>query len=547
MYRCFKVHCGRGASAVFVVAALLGGVSARAADSTPTHLAGDPEAEGFADLFFSNALLKLEAQDLPAALADLDRAAATVPKDGTFQYFRGLVLLRLGRTEDAIKALQSAVPPASSRVPEARVRAELGGALLTKGDLPAATEQLQQAVTLEPQNGRAQFMYGICLLRGGKIDEALQTIDRATSLDASLDPAGLFFKGVAAYRAGQLDEAKQLFQQAQSASADQAATINSWLATIEAAAKFTKPPVADLRVSLGYEWDDNPAFLTNDLLDLNEFIGVDSEDTRATLQLRGSWLPVRDRSGYTLQFTLQAAANQHADFEALDSSGVGLFMGLAHGGTPLGFIAGPSGYVRVPTRDGGWGWVLQAGANRFDLDSEKFRSDAEGSLSFFFNAASIGTTQLDLGWVDRSFDPVIIETLSGNIARVRLGQVIYLGNNPARFVRVVGSWADHAVDDEQFDRTERQIAAEFALPVGRRWSFFLSGARTRTHFDELSSGIERTDNRLDLRGSVTFALTKWLYLSARYGTTEIRVEPDLLATNFDLDRKVGSLNLTAHW
>lgn len=519
--------------------------TARAAE-LPANLAGDPEAAGFADLFFTQALLKLSGGDVAGALTLVERAAATVPDDATYAYFRGVCLTRLSRTDEAIEAFRKALPPAKCSVPEATVRLDLGSALLTKGDLANAETELAKAVELAPDNGRTRFTHGLALLRAEKYDEGLKEIDRATGLDASLEPEGSFYKGIAAYRAGNLDEAKEHFNRAQALNTESGVNAAAWLNALQEASKFSQPPAWEARVSLGFDWDNNPAQLTNDLIAIEQFLGDDVKDTRTTAQVRGSWLPVRDRGGYTLQITGLGYTNRHADFDRLDADGWGAFVGLARGVNPLGFLNGPLGYVRVPARDGGFGWLLQAGTNRFNLDGEKLRSDVAGDLSLFLNAASIGVTQLDLQYEDRTFEPAEIKGVSGDVMTARLSQQIWLGTNPSRFIRASIAWADHNPDDSGLKRTERQVAAEMAWPMGKRWTLFVYGARTRTHFDDFE-GVERIDRRFELKGSVAFAITRWMYLSARYGTTEFTVEPSVLGANLDFDRKVGSFNVNFYW
>ena len=535
---------GRWTLAVALSVAVLA-PAGRAAE-LPANLAGDSEAAGFADLFFTQALLKLSGGDVAGALALVDRAVATVPADATYIYFRGVCLTRLSRTDEAIEAFRKALPPAKCSVPEATVRLDLGSALLTKGDLANAEIELAKAVDLAPENGRTRFTHGLALLRAEKYDEGLKEIDRATGLDATLEPEGAFYKGVAAYRAGNLDEAKEQFNRAQALNTEAGVNAAAWLNALKEAATFSQPPAWEARLSLGFDWDDNPAQLTNDLIAIQQFLGDDVKDTRSSAQLRGSWLPVRDRGGYTLQLTALGYANRHADFDNLDSDGWGAFVGLARGVNPLGFMNGPLGYVRVPTRDGGFGWLLQAGANRFNLDGEKLRSDLSGDISLFLNSASIGVTQLDLQYEDRTFEPVAIEGLSGGAFTARLSQQIWLGANPSRFIRASIAWTDHNPDDSGLKRTERQIAAEMAWPLGKRWTLFAYGARTRTHFDSFE-GLERIDRRFELKGSVAFAITRWMYLSARYGTTQFTVDPSVLGANLDFDRKVGSFNVNFHW
>lgn len=512
----------------------------------PAQLAGDPEAAGFADLFFSQALLQLGSGDTAGALALVERAAATVPDDATYRYFRGVCLARLARHDEAIAAFRSALPPAQGGIPEATIRVDLSSALLSKGDVAAAVEEGGKAAALAPENGRAHFTHGLALLRTDKLDEALAAIDRATGLDPRLDAQGAFYKGVAAYRAGRIDEAREAFQKAAAVNPAIASEAAAWLSALDQAASFSAPPPYELRLTLGWESDDNAQQLTNDLIEIERFLGNDVEDTRLTTALRASYLPLRDRAGFTLQATAQGYANRHADFEAFDADGLGVMIGLARGGDPLGLIAGPLGYVRVPARDGGFSWLLTAAGNRFNLDGSELRQDLSAALSGVIHQPGVGATQLDLSYEDRSFDPEDLVGLSGAAMGARLSQTIWLGSTASRFLRATIGWIDHDPDDATFQRTERSVSGELVWPLGRRFTAIIYGARTRTHFDDFD-GADRIDRRFELKGSVAFAINRWLYVTARYGGTQSKVEPDDLGRNLDFDRKVGSVNLTAHF
>ena len=60
---------------------------------------------------------------------------------------------------------------------------------LRTGDLPAAVDQLQQAVRLAPDNPQAHYQLALALARSGAADEARRHMDEARRLAPALVPA----------------------------------------------------------------------------------------------------------------------------------------------------------------------------------------------------------------------------------------------------------------------------------------------------------------------------------------------------------------------
>src|SRR5262249_33160048 len=85
------------------------------------------------------------------------------------QYHLALVLLRVGRHDEAIEQLQAAV---RSKPNDAVLRAFLGHWLNVQGRYAEALTQYQQAVALDPKNNAAQGGLQRTLVRMGRTDEA---------------------------------------------------------------------------------------------------------------------------------------------------------------------------------------------------------------------------------------------------------------------------------------------------------------------------------------------------------------------------------------
>lgn len=105
--------------------------------------------------------------------------AAPDPKAASRHYQRGLQLLRLQRTGDAIEVLRQAV-----RLDKANAAAHhaLGAALLQEGQLAAAVTSLKQAVAHKPDLAVAYRDLGSALDQQGFDLEAIEAYQRALAL-----------------------------------------------------------------------------------------------------------------------------------------------------------------------------------------------------------------------------------------------------------------------------------------------------------------------------------------------------------------------------
>ena len=100
------------------------------------------------------------------------------------------------------------------------------------GDLRLADELFRQAVGHDPENAKAQHLYGVLLGdRLGRLDEALRCIDQATKLDP-MNPRILLDASRLFARAGMVTRAKRLARSASELSPGDAA-IESWLEKLE--------------------------------------------------------------------------------------------------------------------------------------------------------------------------------------------------------------------------------------------------------------------------------------------------------------------------
>jgi len=100
------------------------------------------------------------------------------------------------------------------------------------GDLQLADELFRQAVGHDPENAKAQHLYGVLLAdKMGRLDEALRCIDQASKLDP-MNPRVLYDASRLFARAGMVTRAKRLARSAMELSPGDEA-IESWLLQLE--------------------------------------------------------------------------------------------------------------------------------------------------------------------------------------------------------------------------------------------------------------------------------------------------------------------------
>ena len=134
-------------------------------------------------LLFVLSACDFAAEDYAAALRHADRAAALDPASADAHGNRGNALLRLGRRDEALEALQTA-QALNSHDPGLAVNI---ANVLTELDRPAeALEHLDRALALAPGLAVAHLTRGNVLQPLGRHAEALAAYDRALALDPSL-------------------------------------------------------------------------------------------------------------------------------------------------------------------------------------------------------------------------------------------------------------------------------------------------------------------------------------------------------------------------
>jgi tetratricopeptide (TPR) repeat protein len=117
------------------------------------------------------------------ALFDFEKATRLRGSYGPYQYDYALMLVRLGRFDDA----QAAVETALKLDPDLPAAHELLGSLLSrKSQLAGATREYRRAVELQPDFSRAQLDLGLALAAEGDLTGAADHLRKAA---AAPDPA----------------------------------------------------------------------------------------------------------------------------------------------------------------------------------------------------------------------------------------------------------------------------------------------------------------------------------------------------------------------
>jgi len=122
------------------------------------------------------ALEALQNDRLNEALRDLTAAESQQPSDARIRNFRGIVLVRMGRTNEAADEYQEAI-----RLDPALEDAykNLGFLEWTEHHLESARARLQRAVELDPEDSFAHYYLGRVQLDAGLYESAFQELDRS--------------------------------------------------------------------------------------------------------------------------------------------------------------------------------------------------------------------------------------------------------------------------------------------------------------------------------------------------------------------------------
>jgi tetratricopeptide (TPR) repeat protein len=155
-------------------------------------------------------MLRLQAGEVKAAIADFEAALASNPRHEKAQSNLGLAQLQLGHVPEAIAHYEAALR-LQPRYPEAHNNLAL--ALLRAGRRDEADVHLRQALEQAPDYAEAHYNLALLMLDAGRLDEALAHGQRAVDLEPG-DARAHCNLGIALAQAGRLEEARAHFDQA---------------------------------------------------------------------------------------------------------------------------------------------------------------------------------------------------------------------------------------------------------------------------------------------------------------------------------------------
>lgn len=158
-----------------------------------------------ADVVALRAGMRTDRGDPTQALTDFDAALELDPWCRVALLSRPMCLARLGRHDEALRALTTlaSVAPGAPQLPLLR-----GWILLDAARHEDALVPLAQAIEKTPDDPHAWGNHGICLRHLGRRDESLASLDRAVSLQPNLAPVR-FHRGMLLGEMGRNDDARE--------------------------------------------------------------------------------------------------------------------------------------------------------------------------------------------------------------------------------------------------------------------------------------------------------------------------------------------------
>ncbi len=166
------------------------------------------------------------------ALAAIDRALEADASNPTLLATRGRLLIELGRTEEAVGALEQASPGLEDPTEKAAVVKTLATLYGNKGELEKAIAYFEQAATLTPNDSEIMANLALTLVRAGRTSEALEPLTRAIELRPE-EVRLLNLKAEILYREGKLEGSRDLLRRSLALRPDQP-RIKAALAEVEA-------------------------------------------------------------------------------------------------------------------------------------------------------------------------------------------------------------------------------------------------------------------------------------------------------------------------
>jgi protein O-GlcNAc transferase len=133
----------------------------------------------------------LAQSDLPAAVAELQRAHDLAPSDVSATLNLARCQSELGRSSAAIQLFRRALAAPNPPLLSPEESLAFAQSLAAQGAVPEAEQQLSAALARTPDSALLHDALGILLAQSGHADQARQHFQQAISLDPSLTQAQL--------------------------------------------------------------------------------------------------------------------------------------------------------------------------------------------------------------------------------------------------------------------------------------------------------------------------------------------------------------------
>jgi tetratricopeptide (TPR) repeat protein len=146
--------------------------------------------------------------DLPMAYVHYDKALYLAPTQGNLRYKKGLIFLKRGLAEDALREFQAVLETDDD---SALAYQGVGQAFLLMRNLHESEKQFQHAIRLDPTLCKSYQFLGIIYDHQKRFDEAVTAYK--TSIALKQDAASLWNNlGVSYYKRGDYDNAIRTFE-----------------------------------------------------------------------------------------------------------------------------------------------------------------------------------------------------------------------------------------------------------------------------------------------------------------------------------------------
>lgn len=383
-----------------------------------------------------------------------------------------------------------------------------------RGEYERAAALFAEAERQDPRQGTTLHWLGIAYYQMHRLEEAAAALER--SLKAQQPPAA----GTKRVQ-DDLEKIRELMKRGSGPGT--APAVEPPGAGVEIP-DLEKPPLWEARLGLEAGEDSNPGVLPESLAGGTPLITgpqTASSDQAAHLAARLAFQPFYDRRGWSLGGILAGSHSLHRDFGQLDLSyGEGV-IALAWGTDVQGYVAGPLGHVRVPSRPGRLSALVQAGGGLALLDGKPYLRQVEGAGSLQVRESRSLVTRLDAEVRKRAFneDGTGALRLSGTEAAVGASQYFFFGRMD-RYLRLGFSIGDRG-GGSAFEGSFEEAFAEASAPLPGPWTLFLLGSRREDRFahreSNLSSpsGPERSDTSWRLTAAATWRISRRLHWTAR--------------------------------